>query len=107
MVGERHIGAPRAVVVVLLSLATFAQSHDQVRSDQTIGLAHKAALAAVNFQQSDAAGFARARASFTGEGWKKFLRLMQPFLDDKGAPTFTSHFAGSSPQLMRLCALVR
>ena len=95
MVGERHMCVPRAVVVVLLSLACFAQNQDQARSDQTIELAQKAALAAVNFQQGDAAGFARARTSFTDEGWKKFLKLMQPFLDAKGAPTFTSHFVAA------------
>ena len=33
---------------------------------------------------------------FTESGWKDFMNLMQGFLDEKGAPTFTSTFAASA-----------
>jgi len=38
---------------------------------------------------------ARAQADFTASGWTDFMRHMQGFLDDKGAPTFTSTFVPS------------
>lgn len=52
----------------------------------------KVAVAALNFREGDAAGFNRAHADFTSEGWKDFLTHMQGFLGAKGAPTFTSSF---------------
>lgn len=52
----------------------------------------KAAVAALNFPQGDAAAFNRARADFTADGWKDFLAHMEGFLDANGAPTFTCRF---------------
>lgn len=60
-----------------------------------IAAAQKAALAAVNFREGDAAGFARARRDFTPEGWAAFLKPMEPFLDRNGAPTLTSTFVAA------------
>src|SRR5262249_41231582 len=60
-----------------------------------VSVAQKAAIAAVNFRQGDAAALARARADFTPEGWQAFMKHMEGFLDPKGAPTFTSTFVPS------------
>lgn len=46
----------------------------------------------MNFRQGDLAGFEKLRVDFTPEGWKDFLRHMEGFLDENGAPTFTSSF---------------
>ena len=60
-----------------------------------IAAAQKAAIAAVNFREGDAAGFARARRDFTPDGWTAFLKPMEPFLDGNGAPTLTSAFVAA------------
>lgn len=80
--------------VLLLSFPLFAQNRTQSRSD-LVSFGQNAAIAALNFQQGDAAGFNRARDNFTAEGWKDFLKHMEGFLDEKGAPTFTSSFVAS------------
>ena len=85
------------LVVVLLSIPAFAQNTARSGSDQTtiIRLGQKAAIAALNFQQGDAAGFTHAREDFTADAWKNFVKTMEGFLDEKGAPTFTSSFVAA------------
>lgn len=62
-----------------------------------VAFVQRAAVRALNFNQGDAAGFGGSRRDFTDEGWKDFINHMQGFLDEKGAPTFTSSFAASGP----------
>jgi len=83
-----------AVIAVLISFPALAQSAAQTTSEQAavVDSGQKAAIAALNFQQGDAAGFNRARDNFTPDGWKDFVEHMEGFLDQKGAPTFTSSF---------------
>ncbi len=84
--------------VLILAAAPFsAQAQNPAKADQmtVVRVAEKAAIAALNFRQGDAAGLARARADFTPEGWKEFMQHMQGFLDQQGAPTFTSTFVPS------------
>ena len=57
-----------------------------------VAFAQKAAIAAVNFRQGDGIGFTHARVDFTPDGWKDFMKHMEGFLDEKGAPTFTSTY---------------
>ena len=38
---------------------------------------------------------ARAHDDFTSDGWKDFIKRMEGFLDQKGAPTFTSSFVAA------------
>jgi len=85
------------LMVVLLSVPAFAQNATRSGSDQgaIVGLGQKAAVAALNFQQGDADGFTRARKDFTPDGWKNFVKSMEGFLDEKGAPTFTSSFVAA------------
>lgn len=83
-----------AVIAVLISFPALAQSAAQTTSEQAaaVDFGQKAAIAALNFQQGDAAGFNRARDNFTADGWKDFMKHMVGFLDQKGAPTYTSSF---------------
>jgi len=75
------------LLLLFVSIGGFGQ--DQ-KAD--VAAARKAAIAAMNFRQGDAAGLNRARADFTDSGWTEFMKKMQGFLDAKGAPTFTSSF---------------
>ena len=89
--------ALRVVTFAVLLAGFFGQGASQPKADQgsEIAAAQKAAVAALNFRQGDAAGLNRVRADFTVSGWKDFMKHMQGFLDDKGAPTFTSTFVVS------------
>jgi len=71
-----------------------APSHEQTA---IVTFVERAAVCAVNFSQGDAAGFTASRADFTDDAWKDFINHMQGFLDEKGAPTFTSSFVVSGP----------
>ena len=84
-------------IAVFLGLPVFAQNSTPSGSDQAavVSFGEKAAIAALNFQQGDAIGFARAHDDFTSDGWKDFMKHMEGFLDQKGAPTFTSSFVAS------------
>lgn len=84
------------VCVLLLALPVFAWNASHSGPEAAIDFAQKAAVAAVNFRQGDQAGFSRSRADFTADGWKDFLRHNQGFLDQNGAPTFTSTFVPSA-----------
>ena len=80
------------VAAVLLCLPIFAQDGSQSHRSEMIDFAKRSAVSAVNFKQGDLVGFNSARAQFTTEGWNAFLRRNQGFLDQNGAPTFTSTF---------------
>ena len=79
--------------VLLIGLPGFAQNVQSNSDLVTFG--QNAAIAALNFQEGDAVGFNRAHVNFTPEGWKAFLKHMEGFLDEKGAPTFTCSFVAS------------
>lgn len=78
--------------------ATAIGTEDQETTGEqaaVVGFAERAAVQAVNFRQGDAEGFTRSRVDFTDSGWQDFMKHMQGFLDEKGAPTFTSSFVTS------------
>jgi hypothetical protein len=58
-------------------------------------LIQKAAVRALSFNQGDTQSLKRARTDFTPEGWNEFMKWMQEFVDEKGAPAFSSNFAPS------------
>jgi len=60
-----------------------------------VGLVQKAVVRALNFDRGDVERLRAARADFTPEGWKGFLKHLDGWLDDKGAPTFSSSFVAS------------
>jgi hypothetical protein len=78
---------------VLLS----AQTPPLAKTDQDaiVAFTEKAAVRALNFRQGELASLMQGRADFTSAGWTDFLQHMQGFLDEKGAPTFTSSFVPS------------
>ena len=84
-----------AVFVICTPL--FAQSSSPESRDQNtiVASAQDAAVQAVNFRQGDAEGWKRGRPDFTPEGWAEFVKHMQGWLDEKGAPTFSSSFVPS------------
>ena len=84
-------------LAVLACIPLFAQAPNPAKADQAtiVDFAQKAAVGAVNFRQGNAASLTHARPDFTPDGWKDFMKHMEGFLDDKGAPTFSSTFVPS------------
>ena len=79
------------------SVPLSAQSSSPERRDQytIVAAAQDAAVRAVTFRQGDAEGWKRGRPDFTQEGWTEFVKHMQGWLDEKGAPRFSSSFVPS------------
>src|SRR5713226_7441595 len=67
------------------------------RPDQAAiaAFAQAAAVRALSFRQGDAGSVAHSQVDFTTDGWKDFMKHMEGFLDQKGAPTFSSSFVPS------------
>jgi hypothetical protein len=80
------------VISVLFCLPVFAQNGSQSSRSEMIDFARKSAVSAVNYKQGDLVGFNSARTQFTTEGWNDFIHRHQGFLDQNGAPSFTSTF---------------
>jgi hypothetical protein len=77
--------------IAVLSILLVAQAAAQSPADTKAGVVEKA-VRALNFDQGDGDGLNRARTDFTPRGWDEFMKTMQGFLDNKGAPTFSSKF---------------
>jgi hypothetical protein len=84
-------------VALFTAIPLFAQDQPSSSTDQaaTLAFAQKAAVSALNFRQGDSASLTQARPDFTDDGWKNFMKHMEGWLDQKGAPTFTSSFVPS------------
>ncbi len=84
-------------VALFAGILVFAQTEPPAQTDQAaiIAFAQKAAVRALNFRQGDIGSLTRARADFTPEEWKEFMKHMEGWLDQKGAPTFSSSFEPS------------
>jgi hypothetical protein len=83
--------------MIFAGISLLGQSQAATETDQAaiVTFAQKAAVRAVNFHQGDAVSLTRARADFTREGWKDFMKHMEGYLDPKGAPAFDSSFVPS------------
>jgi hypothetical protein len=82
------------ILTALASCLLCAQTTPPAAGNRTAAVVagEKAAIAVLNFRQGDAASLARARADFTIDGWKDFIKHLEGFLDEKGAPMFSSSF---------------
>ena len=89
------------VILVLFVLCAGRDVSPQ-KTDQSLDVAaaRKTVIAVMNLREGDAAGLNHARAAFTADGWQGFMKRMQGFLDDKGAPTFTSTFVARDARVL-------
>jgi hypothetical protein len=78
---------------VLLANPTLAQTDAEQAA--AVSVVQKAVVRALNFGQGDLERLNGARDDFTPAGWKEFMKHLDGFLDDKGAPIFTSSFVPS------------
>jgi hypothetical protein len=90
-------------ITVFLGIPVFAQNTTPSRLDQAtiVRFSEKTAIAALNFQQGDAVGFARAHDDFTSDGWKDFTKRMEGFLDRRHRPPESRATNSCGPLLRR------
>lgn len=83
--------------VVLLATPALAQTPAVPDAEQAAAVAvvQKAVVRALNFNQGDLEHLRGSRADFTPDGWKEFMKHLDGFLDDKGAPIYNSSFVQS------------
>jgi hypothetical protein len=81
LLGAALLGGP--------ALAQTTQEPDSVAAVQ------KAVVRVLNFERGNLARLSGARAHFTPAGWKAFMKHLDGWLDDNGAPTYTSSFVPS------------
>ncbi len=86
-----------AAVVFLAINPVLAQTTRVPAKEQAaiVELAQKAAVRSLTFSQGNVESLMGARHYFTPEGWSEFMKQMNGFLDEKGAPTFSSAFVPS------------
>jgi len=82
---------------VLLATPALAQTPAVPDAEQAAAVAvvQKAVVRALNFNQGDLEHLRGSRADFTPEGWTQFMKHLDGFLDDKGAPIYNSSFVQS------------
>jgi hypothetical protein len=85
------------LVGVFAGAPLFAQTQSEAKTDQAVivAFAQKAGVRALDFRQGDIGSLTRGRSDFTPEGWRDFMKPMEGFLDQQGAPTFSSTFVPS------------
>jgi hypothetical protein len=92
-----HIGmhAGAYYLVTAARISALKPQPEGTTDAATIDFVQKAVMRALNFAQGDRAGFLAAKDDFTPEGWSSYAKHMNGFLDDRGAPTFSSELRPS------------
>jgi hypothetical protein len=96
----RHLIA--LVAAVLAGGPALAQTAPTLPADQAalVEAVQKAAVRAMNFTQGDLGSLRGAQNGFTPEGWRAFMKRLEGFVDDRGAPRFSSEFIPSGPPVI-------
>jgi hypothetical protein len=89
-----------ALLVGIPSLARSA-SPSATDEDAVVASAQRAVVRALNYKQGDRASLMDAKADFTGGGWSEFMKRMDGWLDDKGAPLGSETFTPSGEAVVR------
>jgi hypothetical protein len=87
---------------LIIQVSGFAQQETQPKGAQhvVVAFAQKAAVRALNFREGDLSSLSRARPDFTAEGWRDFMKHMEGYLDQNGAPNFDSRFVPSKDAIV-------
>lgn len=92
---RRHIAI--LFIGLLSAFSAFAQNQGTVNGDQAaiIAFAQNAAMRALNFRQGNLESLTAVRSDFTPEAWQEYMKHLEGFLDQNGAPAFSSSFVPS------------
>jgi hypothetical protein len=90
------------MVTLLVAAFAVSPSFSEEAAQKPVGSVQEATsvcLRALEFVQGDTASLVDARDRFTAQGWAEFTKKLDGWLDEKGAPTFSSRFIPSGPAL--------
>jgi len=87
------------VILVFLALAGF-QPPVQIpppdaKTQAAVRFAQQTVLKALDYSQGDRRSLVDAQEDFTPDGWREFMKWMEEWIDDKGAPLSSSRFMPS------------
>lgn len=98
---------PTVLITILLALpgtvwSQTASGDAATTHEAILTFAGQAVPRALRFSQGDRASLLDAEGDFTPKGWKAFRQSLTGWLDDEGAPTYTSSFTrGEKPPRIR------
>lgn len=84
------------VPLLWLPVSAMAQTSD-APSDALVKSLEKAVVRALDYGQGDKVSLADARDDFTASGWSDFIDGLKGWLDEEGAPIYSSKFTPSGP----------
>ena len=90
--------------VSLLGGPAPVQAVPQSTTDQAaiLNSAQGAVARALNYDQGDSRSLIDAENDFTVDGWREFMKRMDGWLDDKGAPQGSSHFTSMGETVVKI-----
>ncbi|HET6432680.1 hypothetical protein [Dyella sp.] len=89
----------RCIVILLLAVSGACAAAPVPDQPARVREATAICLDALDFAQGDVASLLDAKSRFTAQGWAEFMKKLQGWQDDKGAPTFSSRFVPSGAAL--------
>jgi hypothetical protein len=69
--------------------------------DALVALAQKTVVRALNYKQGSRESLMDAKDDFTAEGWSEFMKRMNGWLDDKGAPLGSQTFTPTGAAVVK------
>jgi hypothetical protein len=97
----------RHCMVMLMALLvggpSFAQTAPQSATGEEaiVASAQKAVVRALDYKQGDRASLMDAKNDFTAGGWAEFMKRMDGWLDDKGAPLSSETFTPAGDAVVK------
>jgi hypothetical protein len=91
------------IVGLFLGSSRWVQASTLSASDQAaiVDFAQKAAVRTLDYNQGDRDSLMDAQEDFTPDGWREFMKWLNGWLDDKGAPLGSSHFSPTSEPVVK------
>jgi hypothetical protein len=89
-----------AIAIALSGGILAAQTTPAPPRDRSVALIQGAVVRALNFERGDIRSLNKVQGDFTVQGWREFQKHLQGFLDNTGAPTFSSKFVPAGNALL-------
>ena len=91
------------IVALFMGGPRWVQGASVATADQAaiVGFAQKAVARALTYEQGNRMSLMDAQDDFTPEGWREFMKWLDGFLDDKGAPTGSSLFTSTGDPVVK------
>jgi len=91
------------IVGLFLSSSAWIQAASLSASDKAaiVDFAQKAAVRTLDYNQGDRGSLMDAQEDFTPGGWQEFMKWLDGWIDNKGAPLGSSKFSPTSEAMVK------